>query len=51
VKAKIVKTGVKGSWRASIRVRGTTQWRAWWPGGAGVPAEYSLIKRTVVRPR
>jgi hypothetical protein len=51
VKAKIVKTGVKGSWRASIRVRGTTQWRAWWPGGAGVPAEYSLIRRTVVRPR
>ncbi len=52
VKAKIVKTGAKGSWRASIRVRATTRWRAWWPGAAGVPAEYSLVKRTVVvRPR
>ena len=51
VKAKIVKTGAQGSWRASIRVRAATRWRAWWPGGAGVPAEYSLVKRTAVRPR
>jgi hypothetical protein len=47
--AKVVKTGVDGSWRASVRVRRTTQWRAWWPGSDTVPAEYSLVRRTVVR--
>ena len=48
VTAKTVKTGAKGSWRAYVRVRRTTQWRAWWPGGGGIAGEYSLIKRTIV---
>jgi hypothetical protein len=47
--AKVVRTGVDGAWSASVRVRRTTQWRAWWPGSDAVPAEYSLVKRTVVR--
>ena len=46
---KVVRTAANGSWRASIRVRRTTQWRAWWRGGNGIPAEYSQVKRTVVR--
>jgi hypothetical protein len=49
VTAKVVKTGANGSWRVSIRVKKTTQWRAWWPGAGGIPAEYSLIKSTVVK--
>ncbi len=51
VTAKVVRTGANGSWRASVRVRRTTQWRAWWPGADGIPAEYSLVKRTSVRAR
>ena len=51
VTKRVVKTGVKGSWRAYVRVRRTTEWRAWWPGAAGIPAEYSLSKRSVVTTR
>ena len=46
--ARVVKTGAVGSWRTSVRVRRTTRWRAWWPGAGGVPAEYSLVRRTTV---
>jgi hypothetical protein len=48
VTARVVKTGVDGAWRTAVRVRRTTQWRAWWSGSDAVPAEYSLVKRTVV---
>ncbi len=49
ITARVVRTGANGSWRASIRVRRTTKWRAWWPGVDGIAAEYSLIKRTIVK--
>jgi hypothetical protein len=51
VTVKIVKTGAAGSWRASVRVRRATQWRAWWRGHDGIADEYSVIKRTVVTAR
>ncbi len=49
ITARVVTTGANGSWRASMRVRRNTKWRAWWPGADGIAAEYSLVKSTIVR--
>jgi len=46
---RTVRTGANGVWRLKVRVRRTTQWRAFAQGGTGQPVEYSLVKRTVVR--
>ena len=43
-----VRTAANGSWRARVRVRSATSWRAWWPGAGGIGAEYSLVMRTNV---
>ena len=32
ITTRVMKTGARGSWRASVRVRRVTQWRAWWRG-------------------
>ena len=46
--ARIVRTAANGSWRARVRVRKTTSWRAWWPGDHDRGPEYSLVRRTTV---
>jgi len=48
ITARVVRTAANGSWRARVRVRGATSWRAWWPGDHDIAAEYSLVKRTAV---
>jgi hypothetical protein len=48
VKAATVRTGANGAWKAVLRVRRTTRWRAVWAGGVRVAAETSLVKTTVV---
>jgi hypothetical protein len=49
ITARVVRTGANGRWRASVRVRRSTKWRAWWPGADGIAAEYSLVKSTTVK--
>jgi hypothetical protein len=49
VPVKTVRTGANGVWRATVRVRRTTLWRAVAQPTPGLAAEYSLVKRTVVR--
>jgi hypothetical protein len=48
VPVKTVGTGVDGVWRAAVRVRRTTLWRAVAQPVPGLATEYSLVKRTVV---
>ena len=48
ITARVVRTAADGSWRARVRVRSATNWRAWWPGDHDIAAEYSLVKRTAV---
>jgi hypothetical protein len=48
-KAGSTRTGANGSWRLKVRVVRTTDWRAVAQPAPGQPAEYSVIKRTVVR--
>ena len=48
VTAKTVKTGAGGAWKAVLRVKKTTQWRAVWPGAGSAGPETSLVKKTVV---
>jgi hypothetical protein len=49
VPVKTVRTGVNGRWRAAMRVRRTTQWRAVAQSAPGLAVEYSLIRRTTVK--
>jgi hypothetical protein len=49
VPVKTVRTGAGGRWRATVRVRHTTRWRAVAQPAPGLAAEYSLVKRTTVR--
>jgi hypothetical protein len=49
VTVKTVKTGAGGAWKASLQVRRTTQWRAWWPGAGGAGPEVSVTRTTLVR--
>jgi hypothetical protein len=44
-----VRTGANGAWRIKLRVVRTTQWRAVAQAAPGLPAEYSVVKRTLVR--
>ena len=48
VPVKSVRTGANGAWRATVRVRRTTLWRAVAQVAPGLAAEHSLVKRTVV---
>jgi hypothetical protein len=48
VPVKSVRTGANGAWRATLRVRRTTLWRAVAQVTPDLAAEYSLVKRTVV---
>jgi hypothetical protein len=48
VPVKSVRTGANGAWRATVRVRKTTLWRAVAQVAPGLAAERSLAKRTVV---
>ncbi len=49
VTARKVRTRADGTWRAALRVRRTTLWRAVAQPAPGLAMEYSLVKRTVVR--
>jgi len=49
VRVKTVRTGADGKWRAAVRVRRTTLWRAVAQPAPGLATEYSLIRRTTVR--
>jgi hypothetical protein len=44
-----VATGAGGAWKATVRPKRTTVWRARWAGTASVPAESSLTRRVGVR--
>ncbi len=48
VRVKSVKTRANGAWRAVVRVRRTTVWRAVAEAIPGLAAEHSVVKRTVV---
>lgn len=45
---RTVSTGERGAWRLMVRVTRTTRWRAVARPAAGLPIEYSLVKRTTV---
>jgi hypothetical protein len=49
IPVKTVRTGADGKWRAAVRVRRATLWRAVAQAAPGVSVEYSLVKRTVVK--
>ncbi len=51
VTAKRVRVGANGAWKVVLSVRGTTRWRAFWPGSGEVGPESSLVKKTTVRGR
>jgi hypothetical protein len=44
-----VRTGANGAWTIKVRVVRATRWRAVSQAGPGLPIEYSLVKRTLVR--
>jgi hypothetical protein len=48
VPVKPVQTGANGVWRAAVRVRSTSLWRAVAQASPDLAFEFSLVKRTAV---
>lgn len=50
VTSKTVTVGASGAWKATVKPRATTTWRAWWPGAGTLGPESSLTRKiSVVR--